>query len=223
MSTLRTETAEAARTNGQGTKDRVTELRLEPPGGGRRVRVSELLVGAALAVACALVAVLWHASATERRPVLALASDVARGEVIQPGDVRVVYVSSDEPIVTLSRTESASVVGHLAATDLKAGSLLTAALVADPQRVEQGEGVVGLALDPGQFPASGLAPGDLVNVVTAGETDSKVLAEAAVVFAVESLGGQGRRFVSIRTSEGAANDIAAAAERGPVRLVLVAG
>mgnify|MGYP000179710324 CR=1 FL=1 len=220
MSTLRTETAEPARTNGQGTKDRVSELRLEPPA-GRRVRVSELLVGAALAVGCALVAVLWHASATERTPVLAVATDVARGDVIAPGDIRVVYVSSDEPIVTLGRSQSAAVVGHVAAVDLKAGTILTAAHVADPQRVEPGEGVVGLALDPGQFPATELAPGDLVNVVTAGDAASKVLAEDAVVFAVESLGGQGRRFVSIRTSEDAATEIAAAAERGPVRLVLV--
>ena len=222
MSTLRTETAEPARTNGQGAKDRVTELRLEPPA-RRRVRVSELLVGAALAVGCALVAVLWHASATERTPVLAVANDVARGDVIAPSDLRVVYVGSDQTIVTLSRNQSAAVVGHVAAVDLKAGTILTAAQVADPQRVEAGEGVVGLALDPGQFPANGLAPGDLVNVVTAGDVASKVFAEDAVVFAVESLGGQGRRFVSIRTSEQAANEIAAAAERGPVRLVLVAG
>ena len=222
MSTLRTETAEPARTNGQGAKDRVTELRLEPPA-RRRVRVSELLVGAALAVGCALVAVLWHASATERTPVLAVANDVARGDVIAPSDLRVVYVGSDQTIVTLSRNQSAAVVGHVAAVDLEAGTILTAAHVADPQRVEAGEGVVGLALDPGQFPANGLAPGDLVNVVTAGDAASKVLAEDAVVFAVESLGGQGRRFVSIRTSEQAANEIAAAAERGPVRLVLVAG
>lgn len=223
MSTLRTETAESARTNGQGAKERVTDLRLEAPPGARRVRVSELLLGAALAVGCALVAVLWHANATQREPALALATDVARGDVIESSDIRVVYIGSDEQLVTLGRAQAASVVGQVAAADLQAGTILTSAHVADPQRVESGEGVVGLALDPGQFPASGLAPGDLVNVVSASDGEAAVLAEAAVVFAVQDLGGQGRRFVSIRTSEEAANEIAAAAERGPIRLVLVAG
>ena len=89
---------------------------------------------------------------------------------------------------------------------------------------EAGEGVVGLALEPGQFPAMAIAPGDVVNVVAPGDGgDETLLAEAAVVFAVEDLGGQGRRFISLRTSEGEANRVAAAAESGPVRLVLVGG
>lgn len=223
MSTLRTEAAESARTNGQGAKERVTDLRLEAPPGARRVRVPELLVGAALTVGCALAAVMWHANATQREPVLALASDVARGDVIELSDIRVVYVGSDEQLVTLDREQAPSVVGHVAAADLQAGTILTSAHVTDRQRVESGEGVVGLALDPGQFPATGLARGDLVNVVSASDGEPGVLAEAAVVFAAEDLGGQGRRFISIRTSEEAANEIAAAAERGPIRLVLVAG
>lgn len=223
MSRLKTETAGSVRSNGQGTSERVTDLRLKPPPGARRVRVSELLVGAALAVGCALAAVLWHANATQRDAVLALAADVPRGEVVEASDVRVVYVGSDEPLVTLTKGQATLVVGHVAVADLRAGTILTAAHVADPQRVEAGEGVVGLALDPGQFPAMGLAPGDLVNVVTTGEDEGTVLAEAAVVFAVEELGGQGRRFISIRTSEAAANEIAAAAEAAPIRLVLVAG
>jgi hypothetical protein len=200
----------------------VGELELDPPRGARRVRVPELLVGAALAVGFALAAVLWQANATQRDPVLAVGRSIARGEVIEATDVRVVYVGSDQPLVTLSEAELARVVGRVAVADLPAGTLLTPAHMNDPQTVEPGEGVVGLALDPGQFPAMQLAPGDVVNVVTPGEGgDEGVLAEAAVVFAVEDLGGQGRRFVSLRTSEEAANRVASAAESGPVRLVLV--
>lgn len=214
---MKTDSAGAVRTNGQG--GRVTDLRLQAPPGARRVRASELLVGAALAIGCALAAVLWHANATQREPVLALASDVARGDLVEASDLRVVYIGTDEPLATLSRDQAASVVGRVAATDLRAGMILSTALVADPQRVEAGEGVVGLALEPGQFPSAGLAPGDLVNVVSS-EAGGSVLAEAAVVFAVEDLAGQGRRFISIRTSEAAANQIAAA--ESPIRLVLVA-
>jgi hypothetical protein len=200
----------------------VGELELDPPRGSRRVRVPELLVGAALAVGFALAAVLWQANATQRDPVLTVGRSVARGEVIEATDLRVVYVGSDQPLVTLSEAELSRVVGRVAVADLPAGTLLTPADLNDPQTVESGEGVVGLALDPGQFPAMQLAPGDVVNVVTPGEVgEPELLAEAAIVFAVEDLGGQGRRFVSLRTSEEAANRVASAAESGPVRLVLV--
>jgi hypothetical protein len=217
---LRTGTVET--TQGNGHRARVGDLELDPPRGARRIRVPELLVGAALVVGFALAAVLWQANATQRDPVLAVGRSVARGDVIEASDVRVVYVGSDQPLVTLSEAETSRVVGRVAVADLPAGTLLTAAHVTDPQTVEAGEGVVGLALDPGQFPAMQLAPGDVVNVVAPVEGDGEgVLAEAAVVFAVEDLGGPGRRFVSLRTSEEAANRVAAAAESGPVRLVLV--
>lgn len=218
---MRTTTVDDA-ARGNGHRARVGDLELDPPRTARRIRVPELLVGAALAVAFALAAVLWQANATQRDPVLAVATAVTRGDVIEARDVRVVYVGSDQPIATLSEAEASRVVGRIAVADLPAGTLLTAAQVTDPQTVEPGEGVVGLALDPGQFPAMRLAPGDVVNVV-AGSADGgdAVLAEGAVVFAVEELGGQGRRFISLRTSEQAANRVAAAAESSPVRLVLV--
>lgn len=222
MSDVRSTTVEATQSNGH--RSRVGELELEPPRNTRRIRVPELLVGAGLAVGFALVAVVWQANATQRDPVLAMGRTVERGEMIEAADLRVVYVGSDQPLVTLGEADTARVVGRVAVSDLAAGTLLTPGHLADPQTVEAGEGVVGLALDPGQFPAMALAPGDLVNVIAAGEAgDRSILADGAVVFAVEDLGGQGRRFVSLRTSEGEANRVAAAAESAPVRLVLVSG
>lgn len=224
MSHVRTGTVDTTRGNGHRARSQVGDLELEPPRTARRVRVPELLVGAALAVGFALAAVLWQANSTQRDAVLALANSIDRGDVIEAADVRVVYVGSDQPIVTLTQADASRVVGRMAVIDLPAGTLLTPSQVSDQQRVEAGEGVVGLALDPGQFPAAQLAPGDVVNVVAPGEgADDGVLAESAVVFAVEDLGGQGRRFISLRTSEDAANRVAAAAERGPLRLVLVSG
>ncbi len=112
-------------------------------------------------------------------------------------------------------------IGQVAISDMAAGTLITRASVSEVAALAPGEGVVGLALEPGQFPAGHLAPGDVVNVVAPGDTDGDLLAEAAVVYSVEELGGQGRKFVSLRTSEADANRVAAAAESGPVRLVLV--
>lgn len=194
---------------------------------GRRVRVPELTIGLVLMVGFALAAVLWHMSATDKTPALALSRDVARGETVEAGDLRVVYLSTDDAIAHLPREASADVVGRVAVSDLPRGALLTREQVADRSSLGADEGVVGLALDPGQYPGEGLLPGDFVNVVTgtpdSGDTgvSGSVLARRAEVYAVEEVGTQGRRFVSVRMPEDVANRVAAAAERGPVRLVLV--
>lgn len=218
----------ADRVRGNGVGPVVDTPRLEAPS-RRRGRWPELAIGVVLMVVFALAALLWHLSSTSKDPVLALAVDVGRGEVIEATDLRVVYVASDEPLSHLPRSASATVVGRIATTDLEAGTLLTRSQVTERVVLAPGDGVVGLALDPGQFPAMGLVPGDRVNVVTAAAADGSdgdgedttVLAESGEVFAVEELGNQGRQFVSLRMNEADANRVASAAERGPVRLVLV--
>lgn len=218
---MKTFTPGRVRNNGDAPSIRARDLTLEPPEGRRRVRVPELLVGAALTVGFALAAVLWQANSTQREAALALAVDVDEGDTITATDLRVVYLGTDDPVVRLAPSESVRVIGQVAIGDMPAGTLITRANVTEIAALAPGEGVVGLALDPGQFPAGRLGPGDIVNVVAPGDTEGRILAEAAVVYAVEELGGQGRKFVSLRASEADANVVAAAAERGPVRLVLV--
>lgn len=218
---MKTATPTQVKDNGSAPSGRVRDLSLEPPGARRRVRVPELLVGAALTVGFALAAVLWQANSTQREPVLALAADVDRGDIITAEDLHVVYIGTDDLVVRLAPAESVRVIGQVAISDMAAGTLITRANVSEVAALAPGEGVVGLALEPGQFPAGHLAPGDVVNVVAPGDTDGDLLAEAAVVYSVEALGGQGRKFVSLRASEADANRVAAAAESGPVRLVLV--
>lgn len=172
-------------------------------------------------VGFALAAVLWHMSSVDRDPVLALASDVARGAVVESSDLEVAYVGSDHDIAHLSEAERASVVGRVALADLEAGTLLTRGMLADEAAVASGEGVVGLALKAGQLPTSTLLPGDRVNVVAGEASSSEPLVEAAEVFSVEALDGGDGRFVALQMPEGPANTVAAAAERGAIRLVLV--
>lgn len=223
-------TFDARRTQGNGSGP--GQLRVEPPP-GRRARLPELVVGMALMVGFALAAVLWHMSTTDRQAALALAGPVSRGDVIKASDLRVVYLSSDAHIARLGKGEAAVVVGRTALSDLPAGTMITRGSVAPALRVGPGEGLVGLSLEPGQVPASNLLPGDVVNVVggpteaAAGAVQAEgggtaVLARRAVVYAVDAVGAQGRRFVSVKLPEAEANRLAAAVERGPVRLVLVA-
>jgi len=209
-------------TNGHGSPGRSA---VAPP--NRRVRVPELAIGVLVLVAFALGALLWHLSTTSKSAALVLASGVSRGEVVEATDLRTAYISTDEQLVRV--TDPASVVGKVALNDLSAGTLMTPAAVADASVLEPGDGVVGLALDPGQYPALGLAPGDRVNVVRSGDAPvdpngadvNQVLARGATVFEVEELASD-RKLVSIRSSEADAETVAAAAGSGALRLVLVA-
>jgi hypothetical protein len=177
-------------------------------------------------VVFALGAVLWHLSAVEKVPALAAASQIQRGDVIDASDVRVVYVSSDDNLARLDSAQMGRVTGRIALVDLAEGTLLTPSVVADAATVNAGDGVVGLSLDPGAYPARGLAPGDQVNVVRSAdvaELDAKptVIAHNAEVFKVEEMSSD-RLLVSILADESDADAVAAAEGAGGLRLVLVA-
>lgn len=212
----------------------------------RRVRMPELVVGVLVMTVFALGAVLWHLSAVDKSPALAVVGNVERGQTLSATDVRVVYVSSDGALARLTEADLDSVVGRVALVDLGPGTLLSRSLVADRPALEAGDGIVGLSLEPGGYPAMGLSPGDLVNVVrtvdpadpisdsideaepsTTGQGTARggaagdvVIARGATVVSVEELSSD-RLLVSILASEGDAVAVAARAGSGSLRLVQV--
>lgn len=219
-----TETARRSTHTALNSQPAVSQVAIRPP--GRRVRVPEVVVGVLVTVVFALGAVLWHLSTVEQVPLLAAASTINRGDVVTAGAVRVVYVSSDDPIARLDSSQISRVLGRVALVDFPVGTLFTPSMLADATTVKPGDGVVGLSLDPGAYPARGLAAGDRVNVVRTADvadldTKPTVLAHNATMFAAEELASD-RLLVSILTSEGAAEAVAANAGAGGLRLVLVA-
>lgn len=200
---------------------------LQPLARRRRARLPEVAIGLLVMLGFGLAAVLWQLNATQKDPVLALANDVRRGEVIDRADLRVVFVATDDAIAHVRRDDAASIIGHAAAADLPVGALLTRASVVAGSILNAGEGIVGLALEPGQVPSADLRSGDIVNVVVGATTDGagvrsgEVVVRGAEVYSVEPETSTGRILVSLKTSEENANRIATAAEAGPVRLVWV--
>lgn len=183
-------------------------------------------MGVLVAGVFALGALLWHLNSVEKVPALVAASQIQRGDIIDSGDVRVVYVSGDDSLVRLDDSQLDRVVGHIALVDLAAGTLLTPSVVAEATALGAGDAVVGLSLDPGAYPSRGLAPGDRVSVVHTTDIasldgDTRVVSRNATVFEVEELASD-RLLVSILTSEGDAEVVAALAGAGNLRLVLVA-
>lgn len=191
-------------------------------------RGPEFLVGLVIVGLFALAGTWFYANSTNPEGVLALRNPVERGSVITADDLRVVQVSTDEVLNVLGRDEAPAVVGQIALNDLSAGTLITVDHVAATAAIEPGDGVVGLALDPGEYPTLSLRPGDVVRVVEvpgpSEATDGDVvLAAEAEIIDVATLGTQNQLFVSLSVDTAEADAIARSGARDRVRLVQVAG
>jgi hypothetical protein len=200
----------------------VSRFRIQPS--VRRIQVPQLVVAILLVALSALAAVVVFSQASARVPVLVLAGPVERGQILTEEDLRVVYVASDDPVATLPAEALGSLVGRMAVADFGEGTLVASGFFVPEPQVAPGERVVGLELAPGEYPTLGLAPSDVVDVVTTGAVSgesSGVLVEDAVVFEVTELGTQGTRFVSLRLPVDMAPAVVRAAAEGGVRLVLV--
>lgn len=185
----------------------------------RKVQVPQLVVALLLVGVGALTSVVLHTQGSARQPVLAVANPVERGQILAAEDLRVVYLGSDDLILSVAPDQLTSLVGQVALTDLEVGTIVTTGQFAERAAVGDGEGVVGLSLSPGAYPTVQLAPGDLVDVVDT-ESPDGVVARDAVVFDVVELGAQGVRLVSLRLPTEMAARVAAIAE-DRLRLVLV--
>ncbi len=194
----------------------------------RRSRAPELTIGALIVAVFALAGTWFYASSTARDSVVAIRNPIARGTVITEDDLQIVQVGSDDALNLVGHDETKLVVGQIALTDLSVGTLLTTDQVTASAAINPGDGVVGLDLDPGEYPTLSLRPGDVVRVVEVpggGDTEviEVVLAEQAEIVDVAPIGVQHQLFVSLAVDTTQADAIARAAASDRVRLIQVGG
>jgi SAF domain len=156
--------AEAGR-NGSELRFRPTEHRRRPA----------LAAGSlALVVACVAIFVSVYLKAGSQIEVLAVARTVPEGQIVSGKDLTVVRISTGPGVETLSANEASAVVGHRAAETLEPDSLLTASELVTSYSPPAGKSIVGVSAKEGQLPASGVAPGETVEVILTalpGESD----------------------------------------------------
>lgn len=183
-------------------------------------------VMAVVTAAGALVFAWAYNSASNTEPVLAIAADVHRGEVIEEDDLKVVRVSVDPALTPVSGSEMASVVGSRADVDLWAGTLLTEGAVAEKLVPTEGNSLVGISLTPAQMPSEPLYAGDAVRIVTTPDDQSQqtntsaATAVDATVIGVTRVDETGETVVNVSVPHDKAADLAASAASGRVALVL---
>jgi SAF domain len=211
----------AARTTTSGrTGDRLPR----PPG---RRRPGLAVIAVLLIVLGAAVAGLLAMRIDDRVPVLVARHQINVGQQITQADLAVAEIASSG-IAVIHANQTSEVIGLYASAKIASGRLIDPGMLSRSGLLTDGKAAVGVALVPGRYPASGLAPGDVVQVVRSVEGGGKVIADQAVVGTVQTPGNSvfgsstsSTTVVTVVVSQADAPNVAAAAAAQQVSLVLL--
>lgn len=183
-----------------------------------------LAIGAILAILCGLAAVWAVNRAGTPRSVVIVTDNVAAGDKVTGADLGTTRVTGGEELATVPANDLRSLIGRRANTALPAGTLATEAAFQRRVTAREGQVIVGVPLEPGQYPMSGLQQGDVVRLVYTDEQQSKTAPSSvsAVVLAVGEPNKNGRRVVDLSVPNGDADRAARAASSGKVSIINVA-
>lgn len=156
--------------------------------------------------------------------VIAIASDVPRGQVIEASDLTVAAVGPHQALTPIPSTQVSEITGRRAAADLTAGSILTPSAVTDTTIPAAGESVVGVAVTPQQLPTAPIIPGDHVRVISTpnpGDNPPKDSPESitATVLSVDHA-DTGHVIVNVIVESDTGPELAARVATGRVAVVL---
>lgn len=149
------------------TPTQADQTEILPPPASRQKR-SRIWIAAALVLITLGGLIAWFVVANLRdtTPVVAVRNDILRGSIINAADLTTTNINHDATLQTLPASQLAQIVGKRANVDLKAGTLLPPKAITDALLPPTGQSLVGLALAPGQLPATALQPGDKIRLVS---------------------------------------------------------
>ena len=225
MTTLTEETS-APRRGGRGAEVPARPT-LPPPTKGRR-RPALIALGVALVIIGGLTSWYLIQGVSDTETVLVTDAAIARGEEVTADDLTTIEVAGGQDLDAFTAAQSQSVVGQIALVDIPAGSIVTSGNVGEAIAIENGESIVGVALNTSQLPSYPLAAGDVVRIVdtpvSQGEPPATTPATfEAVVFTTRFDEASSQTIVDLIVPESRAADIAARAATGRIALIVDAG
>ncbi len=137
-------------------------------------------LGVLLIVGGAATAGLLAMRADARVPVLIASNDVGAGEQITADDLATISVAS-EGTKLIPAAQKDELVGQYARVTIRDGQLIDTAMVMPTGALRPGSVAVGASLAAGRVPASGLEPGDVVDLVSVSDGAGEVLAAGVTV------------------------------------------
>jgi hypothetical protein len=131
----------------------------------RRRRPAMIALAAALIGAGILASAALYHREDHQVPVVMVTAAVPVGAVITSSDIGTTTVAAGPGVQVIPARELSQVVGLVAATSLRPGTLLAPSELTSKLSPGPGQDLVPVAVKPSGLPASGLAPGDQVLVV----------------------------------------------------------
>ena len=197
--------------------------RLPPPPRERRPMLAALAV--LLIVGGAAAAGLLALRADSRVPVVVAARDIAAGEAITEEALTTTPVAA-EGTMLIPADRAAELVGTFADGSISAGQLLDTSMLTDSSPLQPGSVAVGASLAVGRVPASGLEPGDVVQLVRVDDPSGAVVVDDARVSSAYASGGDGMAsggdvVATFIVEEADGPQVAAVAAAGNLSVVLV--
>lgn len=192
-----------------------------------RRRPAVIALGVALVALGILASVGLTTVLGQTRQVLAVTSDIARGEPIGAENLAVVDLPNGPTVLDwVDGDLLEEVSSQVATSDLTKGSLVTSGSYAPQLQVSQGKAIVGVALAPNQMPlGTPLRSGDQVSIVetpvAGGDAPVEKPTEIAAVVVSTSRADIGdQTVVDVEVADDDAAALAARAATGRVALVL---
>ena len=186
----------------------------------------------ALAVALVGVGILGGAALFQRVnhqvPVLLVSRAVPAGTTVTAADLSTTSVVLGAGVRAIPAGQEHEVVGLVAATGLRPGTLLAASELTTTLPPSRNQQLVPVALKPSQLPASGLAPGDQVIVISApgapGSNNVAPVPGPSIRGVVEAVSVRpdtdGMDVVDLLVAAGNGTDLAREAAAGGIALVV---
>jgi hypothetical protein len=200
---------------------------LPPP--RRRRRPALLALAVSMVVLGALGATYLATSLGQTTAVIAIAREVPWGESLTAADLVEARISADPALEPIPYVDRDQVIGLVAATTLRPGSLLTRNALTDQRLPAPGQQLIGVGVSLVQLPTTPLRPGDdvLLVPVAAGSAPATTEGAPSVVEATGVKSGppgtDGLRVVDVLVDAADGPDVAARAAAGLIAIVVVAG
>lgn len=157
--------------------------------------------------------------------VVAVRTDIARGEVITGDALHTVNITLDPSLSTVPGSQLDTLVGQHARVDLHAGGLISPDSITTTALPAEGQSVIGIAAGLGQRPSAALKPGDHIRIVATPRdqddppTDPPTTIEATVV-AVHDSGDPGLSVIDVSVAQDKAAVLAALVATGRISIIL---
>lgn len=191
----------------------------------RRVRGPWFAVGGILMALAIAGALYLYGQTASRDQYLALAVDMAHGDVIAREHLGLIGVNADAALPLVPPGEADLVIGQRLVVDARAATPLTFDMVSTGEHVPDGKALVGLNLQAGEYPTPNIGVGDYLAVVAIPDRRDGLaayeIARAEVLSRTLLTDANMRMFLTVVVDEDRAPALAALSAAGRLHVVQV--